>query len=287
MALRIGFWASDKYNLSRMTMGELVTAYFTHYAVAAYFTLAAIAIAIAVWQLPDTGWTTLIRVIGAGIAAAIVYPAVWYGLHRWVLHSTFLYRRAQTAKLWKRIHFDHHQDPHDLGVLFGALYTTLPTNAVIALPLGWVVGGGAAGAAACLAGALLTTCFYEFCHSAQHLNFRPRSKMMQEMKRLHLLHHFHNENGNHGITNFVVDRVLGTYYAGAKDMPKSATVFNLGYDEAEAERYPWVAEASADGIRVGQAGRRWRPHTPAQGADAIGADLGYADEARDSQRKAA
>ena len=58
MALRIGFWAREKYNLSRMTMGELVKAYFTHYAVVTYFALAAVAIGVAVWQLPDTGWVT-------------------------------------------------------------------------------------------------------------------------------------------------------------------------------------------------------------------------------------
>ena len=39
--IRIGFWAGSKYNLSRMTMRDLVRAYFTHYAVVAYFALAA------------------------------------------------------------------------------------------------------------------------------------------------------------------------------------------------------------------------------------------------------
>lgn len=275
MAIRIGFWAGDRYNLARMTMPELVRAYFTHYAVAAYFTIAAASLAGMVWVTP--AWTAehALRLAAAAAAAIVVYPVVWYALHRWVLHSRLLWRSPLTARVWKRIHFDHHQDPHDLGVLFGALYTTLPTIAAITTPMGWLIGGWP-GALACLAAALLTTCFYEFCHSAQHLNFRPKSKAMQEMKRLHLLHHFHNENGNHGITNFVVDRVLGTHYAAAKDRAKSATVFNLGYDEAMAGRYPWVAALSGEGIRVGADGRRWRPHTPHAGADAVGADLGYA-----------
>lgn len=274
MALRFGFWAREKHNLARMTMRDLVKAYVTHYAVATYLALATLSIALAVLWLPDAAAATVGRVLAAGIAAAIVYPAVWYALHRWLLHSRILWRYRLTATVWKRIHFDHHQDPHDLSVLFGALYTTLPTISLVALPLGWLIGGGPAGAAACFAGGLLTTCFYEFCHSAQHLNYRPKSRMMQEMKRLHLLHHFHNEQGNHGITNFVVDRLLGTWYATARDMPKSPTVFNLGYDETQAECYPWVAAASVDGIRVGETGRRWRPHTPQAGADAIGADLG-------------
>ncbi len=100
---------------------------------------------------------------------------------------------------------------------------------------------------------------------------------MQEIKRLHLLHHFHNENGNYGITNFVVDRLLRTGYDAARAMPKSATVFNLGYDETMATKYPWVAALSRGGIRVGADGRRWRPPTPHANADAVGADLGYAE----------
>jgi len=286
VVVRIGFWAREKHNLSRMSMAQLVQAYFTHYAVATYFGLAAASIAAAWLTLTDVSILGLARIAAAALAAVIVYPLVWYCLHRWLLHSRFMYRRAATARLWKRIHFDHHQDPHDLGVLFGALYTTLPTIAVIALPLGWLIGDGPAGALSAFAAGLLTTCFYEFCHSAQHLNFRPRSQMMQTMKRLHLLHHFHDEHGNHGITSFVVDRLLGTYYANARDRAKSATAFNLGYDEAEAGRFPWVAEASADGIRVGRDGRRWHPNTPQAGADAIGADLGY-DEAGSAPRKAA
>jgi hypothetical protein len=36
--------------------------------------------------------------------------------------------------------------------------------------------------------------------------------------------------------------VLGTFYEGAKDRPRSVTVFNLGYDEEVAKSYPYVAK---------------------------------------------
>jgi hypothetical protein len=272
--VRFGFWAGSKYNLARMSMRDLVYAYFTHYAVAAYFILSVACLVLAVAWMPAWAAGDIALVVASGIAAMIVYPAVWYGLHRWVLHSELGYRSPLLARVWKRTHFDHHQDPHDLGVLFGALYTTLPTITMVTVPLGWLIGGPA-GAAACVAGALLTTCFYEFCHSAQHLNYRPKQRWMQEIKRLHLLHHFHNENGNYGITNFVMDRLLRTGFGAAREMPKSATVFNLGYDEAMAARYPWVAAMSVAGIRVGVDGRRWRPHMPHADAAEIGADLDY------------
>ena len=34
----------------------------------------------------------------------------------------------------------------------------------------------------------------------------------------------------------------GSWYDAARDRPRSATVFNLGYDLAEAARYPYVAK---------------------------------------------
>ncbi len=55
-----------------------------------------------------------------------------------------LYKSELTAKVWKRIHYDHHQNPHDLSVLFGALYTTLPPILLLTLPIGWSIGGAPA-----------------------------------------------------------------------------------------------------------------------------------------------
>jgi sterol desaturase/sphingolipid hydroxylase (fatty acid hydroxylase superfamily) len=184
-----------------------------------------------------------IPLVVAALATGIVYPLVWYLLHRFVLHGTWLYKRPETAAIWKRIHFDHHQDPHKLAVLFGALYTTIPTIMAVAVPIGWAIGGPAAAAAAVASG-LLVTCFYEFCHCIQHLRFTPRSKILMHMKKRHLAHHFHSEKGNYGITNFMWDRLFGTYYPDPKTFPESPTTFNLGYTEAEAARYPWVAELS-------------------------------------------
>jgi len=236
------FWKTRTHNLDRMTMDQLVRAYFSYPAIQAYLALAAISLALTVY------WATILWPLGVAVLLAVViYPLVWYLLHRFVLHGRLLYRSRWTAAAWKRIHFDHHQDPNDLRVLFGALYTTLPTIAAVTMPIGWLVGGPAAAAAAFATG-LLTTCFYEFCHCVQHLNYTPKSTFLQRVKRLHLAHHFHNEQGNYGITNFAWDRLFGSFYAKAKDVPRSATVFNIGYTAAEAERFPWVQRMS-NGIR--------------------------------------
>jgi sterol desaturase/sphingolipid hydroxylase (fatty acid hydroxylase superfamily) len=186
-------------------------------------------------------------------------------LHRWVLHSKWMWKRKWLAPTWKRIHYDHHQDPNHLEVLFGALHTTLPTIALGVLPLGYAIGGfwaspahpnAAFGAGMiALATGLLTTCFYEYVHCIQHLAYKPKSKLLAEMKKRHMAHHFHDENGNYGITTFFWDRVFKTYYDRPERPRKSPTVFNLGYTEEVAREYPYVAELSG-GVATGHPRQR-------------------------------
>lgn len=232
------FWTSKKYHLEDMTFRELVAAYVQYPAIQIYFLIAVAGFAILFAQ----SWWTYIHA-AIVLIVAIIYPLIWYLLHRYVLHSKYLYKSPGFAKMWKRIHFDHHRDPHDLRVLFGALHTTLPTVALFTLPIGWAIDG-IPGAIIALAAGVLVTMFYEFCHCIQHLHYTPNIRFFKTIKRYHLLHHFRNEHGNYGITNYFWDKLLGTFYDKDDKWQKSPTVFNLGYDEHEAEKYPWVASLS-------------------------------------------
>ncbi|MET0180410.1 MAG: sterol desaturase family protein, partial [Novosphingobium sp.] len=221
---KLPFWKRSHY-LDRMDIRQLVVAYFQHYTIMAYLVLTALCVTVFL-VLPATPLQT----VAAVAAGLFVYPLVWHLLHQYVLHGRWMWRIKPLAATWKRIHYDHHQDPNHLEVLFGALHTTLPTIAVATLPVGWLIGG-IGGAAAAFATGLLTTCYYEFMHCIQHLAFKPRQKWVQTMKQRHVEHHYFDETGNFGITNYVWDRLLGTYYE-KKDRPtRSPTVFNLGYDE--------------------------------------------------------
>ncbi|MEM7222911.1 MAG: sterol desaturase family protein [Pseudomonadota bacterium] len=240
MALDIAFWKGRTHDLGRMTLPDLVKVYFTYPTVLTYIALGLVAGGLGLW-LAESLWPLALT----ALVAALVYPLVEYLLHRFVLHSTFLYKNPRTAALWKRIHYDHHQNPHDLSVLFGALHTTLPVVVLITLPIGLAIGGLPAALFGFAAGMALIS-IYEFCHCMQHLNHMPKSAYLKRIKRLHLAHHFHNETGNFGITSFFLDRWLGTLYERAKDKPKSPTVNNLGYRGAEKQRYPWVAELSRE-----------------------------------------
>jgi sterol desaturase/sphingolipid hydroxylase (fatty acid hydroxylase superfamily) len=243
-SLRPSFWRRE-HHLDRMTLRELVVAYAQYPAILAYVLLSAAAIGLYAWRPAPLAAT----LVAAGVSA-FIYPLVWYLLHRWVLHSRWMFKRPWLASTWKRIHYDHHQDPNHLEVLFGALHTTLPTIAIATAPLGWAIGSlwgpdaRLGTAAAALATGLLTTCFYEFVHCIQHLAYKPKSKRLADMKARHMAHHFHDESGNFGITTFFWDKVFRTYYDRPERPVKSLTVFNLGYTPEVAERWPWVARLS-------------------------------------------
>jgi sterol desaturase/sphingolipid hydroxylase (fatty acid hydroxylase superfamily) len=223
-----------------MTLRELVAVYVQHPTVLAYAALLAAGAALALWLSAGPPGARAFQVGVPAVAAVLVYPLAEYLLHRFLLHGQFLYRSPLTVSLWRRIHYDHHADPDDLRVLFGALPTTLPVIAAVTVPMGLALSGAAGAAAAFGAGAACML-VYEFCHCLDHLRCGPRSRILQSMRRRHLLHHFHNERGNFGITSAVCDRLLGTLYDGSAAVPRSETVFNLGYGEAERQRYPWLA----------------------------------------------
>jgi sterol desaturase/sphingolipid hydroxylase (fatty acid hydroxylase superfamily) len=249
-SLRPSFWKRE-HHLDKMTLKELVVAYFQYPAIIVYLALSAASIAVYASAPAPLGAT----MIAAGLSI-FLYPLMWYVIHRWVLHSRWMFKVPFLASTWKRIHYDHHQDPNHLEVLFGALHTTLPTIAAISLPMGYAVGG-TGGAAAAFAAGLLTTCVYEFVHCIQHLAYKPKSKWIAEMKKRHMAHHFHDENGNYGITSFFWDKLLGTFYDRPERPEKSPTVFNLGYTPEMAEHYPQVAELSG-GVATGHPRQRDR-----------------------------
>jgi sterol desaturase/sphingolipid hydroxylase (fatty acid hydroxylase superfamily) len=251
--LRPSFWRRE-HHLDKMTFRELVVAYFQYPAIIAYLTLSVAAIGFYIWR-PAPLAPTLFAIA----AASLVYPLFWYLIHRYILHSRWMWKVPLLASTWKRIHYDHHQDPNHLEVLFGALHTTLPTIALGVFPLGYAIGApwnaGWGGGWIALATGLLTTCVYEFVHCIQHLAYKPKNKLAAEMKKRHLAHHFHDENGNYGITTFFWDKVFRTYYDRPERPKKSPTVFNLGYTTEVAERYPWVARLSG-GVVTGHPRQR-------------------------------
>ena len=238
MRLFIGYkaWKAEEYLLNRMTFRDLIRAYVTYPAIQVYAVL--VVSTIVFGSLTTEAPLRFLAAFGVGAA---LFPLAWYFIHRFVLHGSWMYKSPYLAKLWKRVHYDHHRFPNDLSVLFGGLHTTLPTILIVAAPVGYLIDGFA-GAAGAVAGTLVMTCFTEFMHAGEHLAFEPKSKFWKTIKQRHLAHHFHNEKGNFGIAEFFWDKIFGTFYAETNDAPRSATARNLGYTDETAEKYPWVKE---------------------------------------------
>src|SRR6478609_2502273 len=120
---KIGFWSDKEYHLDRMNLRQLTLAYFQYYAIVAYIVVALVSGGVVISEI-IAGRAALLGVLGAVVATVFIYPVVWYLLHRYILHSRWMWKSPLTAGTWKRIHYDHHSDPNNLKVLFGALYTT-------------------------------------------------------------------------------------------------------------------------------------------------------------------
>ncbi|MDE2340317.1 MAG: sterol desaturase family protein [Alphaproteobacteria bacterium] len=241
-------WKRSHY-LDRMTLRDLVIAYFQHYTIIVYLALTVAALIVFALH-PATLSQSIICLVFAWAA----WHTAWFFIHRDIMHGHWMFKIPALASTWKRIHYDHHVDPNHLEVLFGALGHTLPTVAIASIPTGYLIGG-TGGAALTFAATLLITCYNEFIHCIMHLSFKPKNKLIARLKARHLLHHFHHESGNFGIANNIWDAWLGYLYEKPGERKKSPTVFNLGYTDEVAKIYPCVQELSG-GITSVEAQRR-------------------------------
>jgi sterol desaturase/sphingolipid hydroxylase (fatty acid hydroxylase superfamily) len=246
----VGRWKDQDYLLDRMDVAALNRAYLSYPGVWSYALLTAVAVAGAI----RLGGPSLLGVAATIAAVVLLYPVFWYTLHRFVLHSRYLWKARFTARVWKRIHYDHHRQPNNLSVLFGSLEHTVPTVVILCGPVGYLLAGPAGVLWACAAGFAMTM-VYEYVHCIQHLGIMPKSRTLQQLKRRHLLHHFHNEKGNYGIIEFWPDRLFGTFYREVGSAwPKSPDTRDLGYHGQTARDYPYVEDLSRE-TRTVPAGR--------------------------------
>lgn len=140
-----------------------------------------------------------------GAAGGAGWLAFEYSLHRWVFH-------AVPGGYWGNIfhfllHGHHHITPMDFDRL---VFPPVP-----AMLVGWPIWLGAPavlGARAgypWLAGFLIGYLIYDMTHYWIHRS-EPSWGWLKAQKRRHTLHHFFNPRVNYGISNGVVDVLLGT-----------------------------------------------------------------------------
>ncbi|MDE5414785.1 sterol desaturase family protein [Alkalihalobacterium chitinilyticum] len=173
------------------------------------------------------GWmiyTFSIITLLAFLLGMVGYTLNEYLTHRFIFHMKPPKNRF-LLKFMKRIHYDHHSTPNDLHLLFLPLWYSLPAIAITAVIV-YLFTWSFAITNAFSAGVMLFLLFYEWKHYVAHRPIQPVSPWGKWMKKVHLWHHYKNENYWYGVTNPAYDFLLGTF-KDQKDVESSETAKNL------------------------------------------------------------
>ncbi|WP_314588129.1 sterol desaturase family protein [Paenibacillus terrigena] len=145
----------------------------------------------------------------AFVIGMVAYAAAEYFTHRFLFHMKTP-KKPFYLNLIKRLHYDHHVHPNELHLLFLPLWYSLP-NITIAGTIAYFISTSLAITNAFIAGVILFLLFYEWKHYIAHRPITPFSPWGRWMKKIHLWHHYKNENYWYGVTNPVLDYALGTF----------------------------------------------------------------------------
>lgn len=142
----------------------------------------------------------------AFIIGAFSWSFVEYSMHRGIFH--FPPKGKWGWRFHYLFHGIHHDDPNDarrlvmppvisipLSILFYSLYTTIFGEAI-----------GSFFFAGFTAGYL----GYDYTHFYVH-HGRPKSRIAKFLHRQHMLHHFHNDEANYGVSSPLWDIVFRTF----------------------------------------------------------------------------
>lgn len=154
----------------------------------------------------------------------IAYTFIEYMTHRFLFHMKTP-KHPILLQLIKRLHYDHHSSPNDLKLLFLPVWYSLP-NILVAGAICYTLTRSWMMTNAFLGGVILFLLFYEWKHYIAHRPVKPVTRFGIWMKKVHLLHHFKNENYWFGVTNMMYDKAFGTYKE-EKEAEKSETARQL------------------------------------------------------------
>jgi 4-hydroxysphinganine ceramide fatty acyl 2-hydroxylase len=165
-------------------------------------------------------WSTWVALV----LGMLVYTFGEYMTHRFFFHMkppkhpTFL-------KFLKRLHYDHHVEPNELHLLFLPLWYSLPNILILSGVAYWITKRFVL-TNAFVTGIIFFLLFYEWTHYVAHRPIRPLTPWGRWLKKVHMWHHYKNENYWFGVTNPTFDFLMGTF-KDEKDVEKSLTARNL------------------------------------------------------------
>lgn len=147
-----------------------------------------------------------------------------YLTHRFLFHLKAP-KNTLFLKFLKRIHYDHHTYPDDLKLLFLPIWYSLPNFLVIST-IFYYFSGDLAGTVTFGIGLMVMLLIYEWKHYVAHRPLKPKTKFGRWVKKVHILHHYKNENYWYGVSTPFADFLFGTF-RDEKEVETSKTAKSL------------------------------------------------------------
>jgi sterol desaturase/sphingolipid hydroxylase (fatty acid hydroxylase superfamily) len=156
-------------------------------------------------RFDDVTWPLKITLFVLG---AFAWTFLEYVIHRWAFHASP--KGPLTQALLERLHIYHHADPKDQSqvcippslVIPAALLLLAAFTTALKLPLGHSVFF--------LSGLFLMLVLYDIAHFSTH--YMPAThRVLQILKKQHMLHHFSNHQARFGVTSPFWDHVFRTH----------------------------------------------------------------------------
>jgi sterol desaturase/sphingolipid hydroxylase (fatty acid hydroxylase superfamily) len=152
-----------------------------------------------------SGVVTLKLSIALAATGLFAWTIAEYLLHRYVFH--FKPFGPISTRIAFLIHGIHHEDPEDARRLL------MPPIAAVILAVilysFFAAVLGAVNVRPFFSGFLVGYLCYDYTHFAVHF-LRPKSKVMQSLKKNHMKHHFVTPDARYGVSNVLWDYVFGS-----------------------------------------------------------------------------
>jgi 4-hydroxysphinganine ceramide fatty acyl 2-hydroxylase len=151
-----------------------------------------------------------------------------YTTHRFLFHMKPPKNRT-LLKMMKKLHYDHHEVPDDLDLLFLPVWYSIP-NYTLVWVLSYAITRDVLLSYAVVTGALGGLMYYEWVHFVAHRPIKPLTAWGRWMKKVHLWHHYKNENFWFGVSNPSMD-IIGRTFRDEKEVELSPTARKLLQDQ--------------------------------------------------------
>ncbi|WML48842.1 sterol desaturase family protein [Neobacillus sp. PS3-34] len=158
------------------------------------------------------------------ILGMLTFALSEYFTHRFVFHLKAP-KNPFFLKLLRRLHYDHHTYPNDLKLLFLPLWYSIP-NFLAVSGIFYLIEQNMIDTVAFGLGLMGMLLLYEWKHYVAHRPMIPRTRFCRWIKKVHILHHYKNENYWFGVSTPFADFLFGTFRE-EKQVETSKTAKNL------------------------------------------------------------